>query len=95
MFRKTSRRRGSGSANALRAAGTGSEEFELGARPHNCAGHAFAIAGKVIAQDVVVALRQDAIGKSRQFAATQHFSFRGEADISNSRLQNWIYAYAA
>jgi len=49
----------------------------------------------VIAQDVVVALRQDAIGKSRQFAATQHFSFRGEADISNSRLQNWIYAYAA
>jgi hypothetical protein len=43
-----------------------------------------------------VALRQDAIGKSRHFAVTQHFSlFRGEADISKPRLQNWIYAYAA
>jgi hypothetical protein len=42
-----------------------------------------------------VALRQDAIGKSRHFAAPQRFSFRGEADISKPRLQNWICAYAA
>jgi hypothetical protein len=42
-----------------------------------------------------VALRQDAIGKSRHFAATQRFSFRGEATCSEVRLQNWIYAYAA
>jgi len=37
-----------------------------------------------------------AIGKSRDFAATQHFSrLWGEADLSKPRLQNWIYAYAA
>jgi hypothetical protein len=33
-----------------------------------------------------VALRQDVIGKSRHFAATQRFSFRGEADMQRSAL---------